>query len=183
MKKFLLGVSLFVAVVAVSYLKATYSSQDKRRLVTELQEQRSADSLRALASIDSLGQLLEQLRFSLDEFIAEQEQSKGKDADSLGLIVEKQSSRIKRLTGDLRSAQKEITDLGTKTESKTVTRTGPDVKAIARYYQKRLEKLPVDLSDYERRVMIDEIRDKTITRFSITPGQFDRIREERKLDF
>lgn len=182
MKKFLLGIILFVAVVAASYLKVTYSSQEKKRQVAEFQEQRSADSLRALAKVDSLGQLLEQSRLSLDEFMAEQEQSEGREADSLGLIIEKQSSRITRLTEDLKSAQKKIKKLRSIKKPTKRPGSGIDEGAIAKYYKSRLEKLPSDLSDYERRVMIEEIGDKTMSRFSITPDQFDRIREERKLD-
>lgn len=182
MKKFLLGIILFVAVVAASYLKVSYSSQEKRRQVTEFEQQRSADSLRALAKVDSLGQLLEQSRLSLDEFMAEQEQTEGRGADSLGRIIEKQSSRITRLTEDLKSAQKKITKLRVKNKPTKRSESGIDEGAIAKYYKSRIEKLPSDLSDYERRVMIEEIGEKTISRFSITPDQFDRILKERKLD-
>ena len=46
-----------------------------------------------------------------------------------------------------------------------------------------MSKLPSDLSDYEYRVSVDEIRAETAEKFSITVESLNKIRADNDVDF
>ncbi len=48
---------------------------------------------------------------------------------------------------------------------------------ILDYYKRRVGQLPVDLSDYERKVAVNEIREETAKKFSISVADLDKIRQ------
>lgn len=48
---------------------------------------------------------------------------------------------------------------------------------ILDYYKRRLGQLPGDLSDYERKVAVNEIREETAKKFSISVADLDKIRQ------
>ncbi len=56
-------------------------------------------------------------------------------------------------------------------------------KQILSYYKKRYRSLPKDLSPYEKRVALAEIRDETAQKFSIPLSELNKIRTNNELDY
>jgi len=56
-------------------------------------------------------------------------------------------------------------------------------RELLAYYKKRYDTLPSNLTEYERKVAISEIRQETASKYLITIAEFNRIRELHKLNF
>ena len=56
-------------------------------------------------------------------------------------------------------------------------------KQILSYYKKRYRALAKDLSPYEKRVALAEIKDETAQKFSILLSELDKIRTGSELDY
>ena len=56
-------------------------------------------------------------------------------------------------------------------------------REILNYYKKAVGDLPGDLSAYERRVALSEIRNDTARKFAITISQLNSLRKENNLDY
>ena len=54
---------------------------------------------------------------------------------------------------------------------------------ILAHYRQAVEKLPADLSPYERKVALRELRVETAGRFAISVETLDQIRQKNNLDY
>jgi len=66
---------------------------------------------------------------------------------------------------------------------RAVTQKERTQEQILSYYKKRYRALPKDLSPYEKRVALAEIRDETAQKFSIPLSELDEIRTDNELDY
>ena len=97
--------------------------------------------------------------------------------DSLEALASAQSSQISNLSKSARHASAHSKGTGKPAVAKPVTSHS---QALA-YYKKRFESLPVDLTSYERQVAVREIRIETANKFSMTLGEFEKLRTAEKL--
>jgi hypothetical protein len=75
-----------------------------------------------------------------------------------------------------------------KSPPKTATATKSDAtsqkhKEILAYYKQRYQGLPNDLSAYERRIALSEIRQESADKFKISVTELNNIRKAYKLSY
>ncbi|MFQ5607122.1 MAG: hypothetical protein ACE5GA_04185 [Candidatus Zixiibacteriota bacterium] len=70
-------------------------------------------------------------------------------------------------------------------ESLSIPKTAPRSKEdeIIGYLTERLEQLPDDLTSYEKKVAIKEVRDEVCEVFRITPGRLKKLTKKHKVEF
>jgi len=97
--------------------------------------------------------------------------------DSIKDLLLAQSDKIKELQKKSRSSTK------TAATPKTTTGAVSRHAQILAYYKNRYGALPGDLSSYERKAALTEIRQETVDKFAITLAELDQIRKSNKLDY
>lgn len=70
-----------------------------------------------------------------------------------------------------------------KSNSKIVNKTNNKHQKILSYYKDRYKKLPSDLSDYERRIALNEIKEETAQKFKISLAELRNLRNKFKLKY
>ncbi|MCX6835328.1 MAG: hypothetical protein NTW07_09395 [candidate division Zixibacteria bacterium] len=187
MKKIILGIFLLVLLVAVSYFQFTRQSAGRTKAYRKGYHA-GADSVQvAQPDFDSLAGLLTRERQALAQYQDVMADSLGQidslrqhSVDSLERVISKQDSdisRLKRQTLAKKSPSK------SKLTIETPVSKGPSHEEILGYYKQAMSKLPSDLTDYEFRVSVDEIRTETAAKFSITVESLNQIRADNNVDF
>lgn len=170
MRKFMLFLLLVVLLFGVSYYK---NFRDKRHEQTAYAEGLAAGQAEIAANkqvIDSLDGLLESERARFDS-LAGQSTGRSAERDSLDALIVSREATIKRLK-----------ELNGRLEAKLTAPVpeSPEAKIVA-YYNQRFQSLPADLSEYERKVAISEIRTETAQKFKISAAELERIRKKYNL--
>jgi hypothetical protein len=187
MKKTILGIFLLMALVAISYFQFTRESEQRKRAYRKGYHV-GADSVQvAQPDFDSLAGLLARERQALAEFqtmmadsLCQLDMQRLYSVDSLERLINKQDldvSRLKQQASAKKSPSKTQQAVGTPEAN------GPSHEEILGYYKKAMSKLPSDLTDYEFRVSVDEIRAETAAKFSITVERLNQIRNDNNVDF
>ncbi len=171
MKKVVLAVVFLAIIVALSYYSAS-THKEQTQVAYEHGRQESAHQIESLNKRYNL----------LADSIAQQE------VEAAKLVWQRELA--------YRSAYDSLVKASNIEESKTGSRKvdfNSDAhltedgllrhKQILGYYKKRYRDLPKDLSPYEKKVALAEIRDETARKFSISLEEFDKIRTENKLDY
>jgi len=184
MKKIVLGIVLLVALVAVSYFQFTRESE-RRSKAYRKGYHAGADSVQvAQPNFDSLAGLLTRERQALAEYQAVMTDSicqldllRQDSEDSLKRVISKQNSDMSRLK------QQKLAKTSLSKTQQNPDSNGLSHAEILGYYKQAMSKLPSDLTDYEYRVSVDEIRTETAAKFSITVESLNQIRVDNSLDF
>ncbi len=179
MKKLLLGIVLLAALIGVVYLKTQRADQQRARLTEEGFQAGLVDGEEARAKVDSLTALVSQKDSALAESVAVREELWAGEIDSLNHQIESREEQIVDLSNQLTS-QGSTSQVVVKNTSQT-----PDKKhlEILSYYKKAVNDLPGDLSAYERRIALSEIRNETAKKFTITVSQLNSLRKDNNLDY
>ncbi len=177
MKKLLLGIVLIVVLVAISWVKVSRDREREAASRLEGLKVGAAKIEQQQGKIDSLASLVGKQDSSIVESLAVRDSLLDSVTDSLSGVIESQGERIEQLKQEKyeRSASPPVPE---KSAPKKAAH-----KDILAFYKQEIEKLPPDLSDYERRVASEEIREETAKRFSITVKRLDEIREMYELDY
>ncbi|MCP4684515.1 MAG: hypothetical protein GY867_03605 [bacterium] len=179
MKKFLLGIVLIAALVGVVYLKSERADQFRSRLTEEgfLAGLAEGEDLRS--QVDSLAGLVVRKDSALAESVAVHDGLYAGEIDSLTEKIQSQEVQISDLNGQL-AKNKKATQVAVKKKSQK-----PDKKhlEILSYYKKAVTDLPGDLSAYERRIALSEIRNETAQKFAITVSRLNSIRKDNNLEY
>lgn len=180
-KKLLLGLILLAALVGVSYLKVI---RDSDRETEAFRRGRTAADVRnatTAAAADSLTTLVaarDSKVAALTDTVVARERAQARLSDSLSSEIasrDKEISQLKAKTTAAKSAP------GTK--STATSRATSSEHEILAHYRQAVDKLPGDLSTYERSVAIREIRQETATKFAITVDRLNKIRENNNLEY
>ena len=179
MKKLLLGLILIAALAGVVYLKSQRAEQYRARIAEESYASGLGEGEELRGQVDSLSGLVRLKDSAYAESTAVRQQLYTGQLDSLNQKVQVQEEQIQDLSGQL--AQKTA-------ESKVVAKSGSGDTSrkhleILNYYKKAVNGLPGDLSAYERRVALSEIRNETAERFSITVSRLNSLRKANDLEF
>ncbi len=177
MKKLLLGILLIVVLVAISWVKV---SRDREREVASRLEGLKVSAAKIeqqQGEIDSLAGLVGEQDSCIVESLAVRDSLLDSVTDSLSGVIEAQGEQIEQLR---KENQKKSTPPPVPKEESPRKAAHKDILA---YYKQEIEKLPPDLSDYEKRVASEEIREETAGKFSITVKRMNEIREMYKLDY
>ena len=170
MRKLVLVIVLAALLFGVSYYKNSRDQQQEQTAYAQGLD----EGLRQISdnnqAIDSIERLLTAERARVDsiaglstDFILER--------DSLAALIVSREATISRLR-----------DLNNKLEAKITTKPpeNPEARIVA-YYNQRFQSLPADLSDYERKVAVSEIRTETAQKFKISAAELERIRKKFNL--
>jgi len=172
MKKFFLAIVLLVLIIAVSYLKAV---RDRDKTDDSFESGRKSSEMKALAlagDIDSLQQYIGQQNVTLAESLTIQQKAYLKELDSMANIVDSKDFKINELNQQLKQASK---------KKSTARSSKPEYdkhQELLAFYKKRFESLPGDLTNYERRVALTEIRQETVRKYSMSVTDLNKIREK-----
>lgn len=177
MRKVLLVVVLLVLIVGVSYVK-TYWEQRQRETRYDQGFKEGAQTLdRTDREADSLRSALAQQHLVFADSLVDMEKSHRAEVDSLATIIDEKDKAISTLTSaptSIASAE-QIEPVSSQTISKH--------EEILRYYKKRFAELPQDLSEYEKRIAANEIREETSLKFAISLSELKEIRKKYKLSY
>lgn len=182
MKKVVLALVFLALVVAVSYYGALMQ-KERTKAAYERGKKESALQIKEYAKrFDSLGYSVRRQELEAAESLWQRELAYRWAYDSLAKIVSLEKSKIDsaKMKSEPAQSNKE------KTESRidsTKEKSLLKHKQILSYYKKRYNALPKDLSPYEKRVALVEIRDETAHKFSIPLSELDKIRTDNKLDY
>ena len=102
--------------------------------------------------------------------------------DSLQASERDSLTQVLATKDDSLAALRKLAQKGQDTQKTAASQTYSH-EEILKYYKTSYRDLPKDLSPYERRVALTEIRDKTTRKFSITLAQLDKIRKDNNLDY
>jgi hypothetical protein len=177
MKKLLVALLFLAAVVAVSYFKVLRQENRNARAYDTGYSEGSGELDRVRTQADSLGGLVIGYRGALKDSLAARDSLNLRERDSLTKIIATQEESLKTLATKQAAASRSTSSATKKVDP------AKRQKEILAYYKKRYEKLPDDLSPYERRVALTEIKKETAQQFSISVSDLDKIREKNKLQY
>ncbi len=168
MKKYAAIVGLALLLIGIAYVRAIFSHQDRTGgLPVEVKNALPADVLDDYVVKEDVASRLDSVRRlyvdSLDNMRAMLSASAENKqvADSLDSVIESLSQKLSAAEKDARKAQAQ--------------KESQFEKLIAGFYRGEIDRLPADLSPYERDVSIKEIRDKAMNYFGVTSKKLDRI--------
>ncbi|MEW6049776.1 MAG: hypothetical protein AB1644_01765 [Candidatus Zixiibacteriota bacterium] len=178
MKKALLAFLLLAIVVAIAYYRTSRHqgelSDQFSKGVTEGKEALSVYQKRS----DSLGSALAMREAQLTDSLHRLESGYQAVVDSMGQVVASKDQEIKRLADRKRAVQSSKPGIKAQKDS---TGLSQKHEQILSYYRRRIKELPADLSEYEKRVAVNEVRDETTRKFAITMNELDKICQAVKL--
>jgi len=178
---FITGILLLAVVIGVSYFKSL-RTQTRTTQAYEQGKQEEARTIQQYrARLDSLSYLIEQQRDEYNQSIWMREMAYRLTYDSLLRALEASYARedsLKKELASLRKSRKKPT-----ARISSSGRTSARHEQILSYYKKRYQSLPKDLSPYEKKVALAEIREETAQKFSITLQELNKIRQDNKLDY
>jgi len=174
LSKLLLSLVLVIMIVAVSYIQAV-RRQEKVDNSFQLGKKVSQQEILKLESrADSLRTQLGNLNVVYGDSLLAIDKSRQRSADSLAELISTQ--------------EKSITELKKKVGAKPAVSKKSD-NASKRHlellacYKKRYESLPSDLTEYERKAAVSELRQETASKYSISLVEFNRIRNSYKVTY
>ena len=179
MKKVLLAILLICLIFAVSYLKTVRDDKERSEALAEISATAEREEGRLRDSVDSLQGRLKGVTASYEDSLRHLDDARRQETDSLGQMVQASEETIRGLSVGARS---EAAQTGQASQVAKVDSLDFHRRVLT-YYRKRFTDLPGDLSRYERRVALSEIRQETARRFSISVDSLNRIRTKNKLDF
>jgi G3E family GTPase len=176
MKKILLIVLLLVLVVAVSYIKTVREHQRSEAFYDDGKMAAARDVDAYQKETDSLKKATAEQQLAFADSLVQKDTRHRSEVDSLENVVDQLEQKVNTLSQDKSSTTATVT-------KKPTTKTLSKHEKILDYYKRRFANLPKDLSEYEKRIAINEIREETSQKFSISLSELKKIREKYKLTY
>ncbi len=175
MGKLLLSAVLLIMVVAVSYIQAV-RRQTKVDNSFQLGKKSSQIEVLALQSAaDSLRTRIGQQEVVHSESLLQRDKLFQQNVDSLAQIIGAQQQDIVEMKMKKAPTKPSVTQNTADADKRH--------RELLAFYKKRFDSLPLDLTEYERKVAVSEIRQETATKYTITLVEFNRIRDRHKLNY
>lgn len=179
MKKLLLAFLLLILLAGVSYLKVMRDQSSDTKAFENGKKATEDASLEVRAEADSLADLLNKTKSELSDSLAARDELAGSVQDSLLTEISERDKTINSLESDKEKLAAQARKAQQATARKSNTNQHHEILA---HYKKMVEKLPSDLSDYERKVALNEISQETAKKFSITQTQLERLKRDNGLN-
>lgn len=176
-KKLLIAVLLLVVVGGLSYIKTVRGKQQNREAYESGKREGVSGSVEFQNRVDSLRQVIGEAEIDYADALVRKDVAHLWELDSLERLVHTQQEQIESLRADVGSRE---TGAGKSERAKQPLTLHERVLAC---YKKRHGELPKDLSAYERKIAIAEIREETARKFSITVQELNRIREAQNIGY
>lgn len=186
MKKIILAVVLLGVLLGIVFVKTN-------REQSQVDEAFRQGVAQGQLEVTAYQKRLESLRVSTEQYkIAWSDSVRIRDSilahyrDSVNQIIVAQTDKIKVLSKRSRSAVKSAPKTGGTTavspKTDSVAPTSRHAQILA-FYKNRYKELPGDLSAYEKKAALTEIRQETATKFSISVTELNEIRKTYKLEY
>jgi len=182
--KAVVAVVLLVVIVGLTWMNYQRGQDKVIAGQNEVRKQSSKQIAAITLHADSLTTLLGAQQTAFGDSLIRKDSKYLAKIDSLEEAIEARE----KLVADLKLAVKSKSK---PTQTASVPKKQPAVSdatlkqhlEILSYYQNRFKTLPTDLSEYERKVAVKEIRQETMDKFAITAVQLDRIRSDNNLSY
>jgi hypothetical protein len=193
----LLALLLLSVVVAVSYIKSVRGNESEASSEGRVEET-SEPAVQSQTSdaadpglvlpdelveygdnIDSLHSLIEQMDHRFAESLAQRDLDYGQRIDSLFDVLDSVECELDShnlVLSDVAIAQGEVVESETSPEEVVAQKSRSD--EVIEFYKKQYASLPGDLTAYERKVSLYEIRLETAKKFRMTLTELKQMREE-----
>ena len=182
MKKVVLALVFLALVVGVSYYGAVVQ-KERTKAAYERGKEESIHHIEEFTKrFDSLAHSVRRQEHEVAESLWQRELAYRRAYDSLARIVNLGESKVDSLKMKSEQVQLDKEKTDSRIDS-TEEKRSLKHEQILSYYKKRYRDLPKDLSPYEKRVALVEIRDETAQKFSIPLSELDKIRADNKLDY
>lgn len=172
MKKVLLGALILILIVAVSWVKTLREQERSEAFYKQGVNDATQQSADAQSEADSLKLVLAENQLAMADSLTRKDKTYGATIDSLEQELEDEKSRSKTLAEETTPAENVVPE-------KTISKH----EQILTYYKRRYANLPKDLSEYELRIALNEIREETSQKFAITLTELKEIRQKNKLSY
>ncbi len=191
MRKLLLIVTalvLLAVVLGVSYIKALKADSSQDELYSKASEQLSRqieDSLsRHNHLVDSLQQATTQQQLDFLTVVNRAALQHRADIDSLSAQLSVRDSVIDSMSRQLADVEKSGGEGADESDKLTAEQKAKQRQMeIIDYYKQRYQSLPGDLSAYERKVALGEIRSETANKFGLSMTELESLRNKYELTY
>ena len=177
LKKIIIGIFIIALLIALSYLKTIRENNEKKSAYKRGQGDTELTINNYKQDIDSLNQAIRKQELTFTDSIVQNDNNYQKEIDSLNKEIDDQSREINSLLKKVRTSQQNSQKKTS--SSKTLSKH----EKIYQYYKKRYTSLPKDLSSYEKKIVINEIREETAQKFSISLSELEQIRKKYNLNY
>ncbi len=179
MKKILVAIILLAVFVGVSYIKSIRQKKQTTAVYEQGRKESVEQQEKLRTRVDSLSYLIEQQEVEYAKSMWQREMAYSSANDSLAKMIN--SEKADSMDGDPESLQTAKETVSTSIESSETAFSRH--KQILDYYQRQYQALPKDLSPYEKKVAMGEIKELTTQKFSISLKELNNIRKDNKLDY
>jgi len=184
MKKIFLAIILLALVIGISYLKLSRQSVEKTSAYQKGHKESEKIVSEKQYQLDSLGQVLIEKEDLFTDSLTKIEKFYTDEKDSMTQSLESERLKNKELSYQVDSLKQKAEKPKKTSKSTSFSKSeATKHKQILDYYKRRYVDLPKDLSDYEKKVARNEIREETVQKFSITLKELDQIRNKYKVDY
>jgi hypothetical protein len=173
MKKIVLVFLLLLVVVAISYFKSVRDQSSRQKLYQEGLDKGTSEATVYRQQSDSLKDLLDRRQTEFTDSTTRLVRMRQAETDSLKQIIADRDQALKQAAQKKKSA---VLKTPVKPKPADSSQTSNKHYEILAYYKRRLQELPKDLSDYEKKVALNEVREETVKKFSISLTELEQLR-------
>ena len=173
MRKILLGIILLGLVIGVSYLKNVRALERDQEATEEGRLEAQTEIAEQVQQVDSLKVVLGEKEVEHANAMTSREVEHSSEVDSLYDVIEAQE---KKLAAEPKPASTQMPA----TEKK---RQPTLEEKVLSHYKKQYQTLPQDLSSYERKIALGELREETAAEFKISLEKLHKIRKDNNLTY
>lgn len=178
-KKFLLAILLLAILVSVAWVKVLRQQDRLESSYDEGLREAGRELSLAEQEADSLRMALAEREVAFGEQLTEKESNYRAGLDSLSGVIDTLEEKVGDLKLALTSAEKQARKAAQAKKSSQPTLE----QQVVAYYKKRYSNLPKDLSTYEQKVAVREIRQETAEKFKISLSELNRIRSQNNISY
>jgi predicted metal-dependent hydrolase len=190
LRKLILALFLIVLILGVSYLK-TLRGEQRERQIKKTGHTLEQNNLSLKHRVDSLEAAVQGTTAVLVDSLEQMSRMHEVEKDSLQDLVERSDSCITELQTSLEAEQRKTAKLSTRPirqpSTTKINSHKQSEEKLARevidYYKQRYNDLPRDLTAYEKKVAVKEIREETTSRFSISLSKLDDLRDQFGVEY
>lgn len=175
MKKFIGALIIIALIVSLGYVK-TVMDNHRSEVAYEKGQVAAESEIDDIKQVnDSLKTAMVNKEIEMADSLLSKDKTYGSQLDSLTDLVESKADENAVLQQKLKSA--------TTAKKRTTTKTPSKSDKIITYYKTRYAQLPADLSEYEKKIAVSEIREETVKKYSITLNELNKLRDKYNLSY
>jgi len=166
-------------ILTVSYIQSVRGRSQKAATYQQARKDVSGPLVESVREADSLRKEIQLQRSEFNDSVYALGMKHETEIDSLEVAAQALQDSVHLLQA---AKKTEDADSASVAEAKKKLTQSKDEKVVV-YYKKRYQALPKDLSQYEQRVALAEIRTETADKFKISLAELSRIRERNDLNY